>query len=89
MALTSRQAHAIFGRHIANGRVIQLPITASRSIHDTIQDEHLYIVTDHNGLLECEAIATRVHNMGPYYMTWLVAQDGRAVRVRQEDIVTE
>lgn len=81
MTLDADQAHAIFGWHVANGRVIQLPMTDGSSIQQVIRDYLLNIVTDHNGLLECEAIATRVHNMGPYYMTWLVAQDGRAVRV--------
>lgn len=86
MALTSRQAHAIFDRHIANGRVIQLPLTVGRSIQDVIEDERLYIVADHNGLLECDSIITKTSNMGPYYMTWLVAHDGRAVRVRAVNV---
>jgi hypothetical protein len=84
--MTNKQAHAIFGCHIANRRAIHLPLTAGRSIHDTIQDEHLHVVSDHNGLLECEAVATKVHDMGPYHLTWLVAYDGRAVRVRAEDV---
>jgi len=86
MPLTTQQAHAIFGRHIANRRAIQLPLTAGRSIQDVIEDERLYVVADHNGLLECDSIITKTGNMGPYYLTWLVAHDGRAVRVRAEDV---
>lgn len=84
--MTNKQAHAIFGRHIANGRGIQLPMPAGRSIQDVIEDERLYIVADHNGLLECDSIITKTSNMGPYYLTWLVAHDGRAVRVRPADV---
>jgi hypothetical protein len=84
--MTNKQAHAIFGRHIANGRAVQLPVPTGRSIQDVIEGERLYIVADHNGLLECEAVATKVHDMGPYHLTWLVAYDGRAVRVRAEDV---
>jgi hypothetical protein len=84
--MTDKQAHVIFARHIANGRAIQLPLTAGRSIQDVIEDERLYIVADHNGLMECDSIITKTGNMGPYYLTWLVAHDGRAVRVRAEDV---
>jgi hypothetical protein len=86
MPLTTQQAHAIFARHVANGRAIQLPLTAGRSIQDVIEDERLYIVADHNGLMECDSIITKTGNMGLYYLTWLVAHDGRAVRVRAEDV---
>ena len=84
--MTNKQAHAIFGRHIATGRGIQLPMPAGRSIQDVIEDERLYIVADHNGLLECDSIITKTSNRGPYYLTWLVAHDGRAVRVRPGDV---
>jgi hypothetical protein len=87
--MTNQQAHAIFGRHIANGRGIQLFMPTGRSIQDVIADERLYVVADHNGLLECDSVITKTSNMGPYYLTWLVAHDGRAVRVRADDIADD
>lgn len=86
--MTNKHAHSIFGRHIANGRGIQLPMPNGRSIQDVIADERLYIVANHNGLLECDSVITKTGNMGPYYLTWLVAHDGRAVRVRAEDVAS-
>jgi hypothetical protein len=86
--MTNQQAHAIFGCQIANGRAIQLPMPTGKSIQDVIEDERLYIVADHNGLLECDSIATRVHDMGPCHLKWLVAHDGRAVRVRAGDVIS-